>query len=65
MAVDRVDAASIHDGQYQVNLSESLQSVPGASLQSRQNYAQDLQISIRGFGVRSSFGVRGAAARID
>ena len=28
-------------------------------MQSRQNYAQDLQLSVRGFGARSSFGVRG------
>jgi iron complex outermembrane receptor protein len=33
--------------------------VPGVSVQSRQNYAQDLQLSVRGFGARSSFGVRG------
>src|SRR6266478_6588802 len=31
----------------------------GVSVQSRQNYAQDLQLSVRGFGARSSFGVRG------
>jgi hypothetical protein len=54
VAVDRVDAASIHDGQYQVNLSASLQWVPGISVQSRQNYAQELQIPNRGFGARSS-----------
>jgi len=42
-----------------VNLSESLMTVPGVSAQSRQNYAQDLQLSVRGFGARSSFGVRG------
>jgi iron complex outermembrane receptor protein len=58
-AISRVDRAAIHDGQLQVNLSESLAAVPGASVESRQNYAQDLQISIRGFGARSSFGVRG------
>ncbi len=46
-------------GQFQVNLSESLITVPGVSVQSRQNYAQDLQLSVRGFGARSSFGVRG------
>jgi iron complex outermembrane receptor protein len=65
VAVDRVGAARIHDGQFQVNLSESLDEVPGASVQSRQNYAQDLQISIRGFGARSSFGVRGVRLYSD
>jgi iron complex outermembrane recepter protein len=59
VSVDRVDQRTIQAGQLQVNLSESLITVPGVSAQSRQNYAQDLQLSIRGFGARSSFGVRG------
>jgi iron complex outermembrane receptor protein len=59
VSIDRVDRRTIADGQLQVNLSESLITVPGVSVQSRQNYAQDLQLSIRGFGARSSFGVRG------
>jgi iron complex outermembrane receptor protein len=58
-AIDRVDADTMHRGQLEENLSESLVTVPGVSAQSRQNYAQDLQLSIRGFGARSSFGVRG------
>ena len=59
VSIDRVDRTAIAKGQLQVNLSESLITVPGVSVQSRQNYAQDLQLSIRGFGARSSFGVRG------
>jgi iron complex outermembrane recepter protein len=59
VSIDRVHRSSIENGQLQVNLSESLITVPGVSVQSRQNYAQDLQLSIRGFGARSSFGVRG------
>src|SRR5580704_4520673 len=59
VSIDVVGKDSIHRGQLQVNLSESLMTVPGVSAQSRQNYAQDLQLSVRGFGARSSFGVRG------
>jgi iron complex outermembrane receptor protein len=59
VSIDRVDRHTIQSGQLQVNLSESLITVPGVSVESRQNYAQDLQLSIRGFGARSSFGVRG------
>jgi len=59
VSVDRIERSAIALGQLQVNLSESLLAVPGVSVQSRQNYAQDLQISVRGFGARSSFGVRG------
>jgi iron complex outermembrane recepter protein len=64
-SVDRISRATIHDGQSQVNLSESLDTVPGVSVQSRQNYAQDLQISSRGFGARSSFGARGVRLYSD
>src|SRR5579859_3943172 len=65
VSIDRVDDKTIRNGQLQVNLSESLISVPGVSVQSRQNYAQDLQISVRGFGARSSFGVRGVRLYSD
>ncbi|MBK9606867.1 MAG: TonB-dependent receptor [Betaproteobacteria bacterium] len=58
-AVDRIDGATIRNGQPQVNLSESLVRVPGIVTLNRQNYAQDLQVSMRGFGARAAFGVRG------
>ena len=58
-SVDRLYAEEIRDGRPQVNLSESLGRVPGIVVQNRQNYAQDLQISSRGFGARATFGVRG------
>ena len=38
----------------------ALAGVPGISVANRQNYAQDLQISSRGFGARSAFGCAGA-----
>ncbi|MBS1143012.1 MAG: TonB-dependent receptor [Proteobacteria bacterium] len=58
-AVDVVDAERIGADQARVNASEALVAVPGITVQNRQNYAQDLQISSRGFGARSAFGVRG------
>jgi iron complex outermembrane receptor protein len=58
-SVDRVQAEDIRAVHPQVNLSESLGLVPGIVVQNRQNYAQDLQISSRGFGTRSTFGIRG------
>ena len=39
--------------------------MPGLLVQNRQNYAQDLQLSIRGFGARSTFGVRGVRIYVD
>jgi iron complex outermembrane recepter protein len=59
VAIDSIDAARIQQGQLQINLSESLARVPGIVAQSRWNYAQDLMVSIRGFGARANFGVRG------
>ena len=59
VAIDSVDATQIQQDQLQVNLSESLVRVPGISVVNRWNYAQDLQVSVRGFGARANFGVRG------
>jgi len=64
-AIDVVDARAISEGKAQVNLSESLGRVPGIVVQNRQNYAQDLQVSSRGFGARSTFGVRGVRLIAD
>ena len=64
-AIDVIDASDIQRAQPRINLSESLQRVPGVVARDRQNYAQDLQISIRGFGARSTFGVRGVRLYTD
>src|SRR4029079_11808372 len=54
-----IDERTLHEGQPQINLSETLSRVPGVFAANRQNYAQDLQVSSRGFGARAPFGVRG------
>lgn len=64
-SVNRVDAEKARLGKSGVNLSEALGSVPGLVVQNRQNYAQDLQISSRGFGARSAFGIRGIKLLAD
>jgi iron complex outermembrane receptor protein len=64
-SIDRVYGDEIHSARPQVNLSESLGAVPGIVAQNRQNYAQDLQISSRGFGARSTFGIRGLRLLVD
>src|SRR5574341_1797315 len=64
-SVDRLYADEIREGRPQVNLSESFGRVPGVVVQNRQNYAQDLQISSRGFGSRATFGVRGVRLVAD
>jgi iron complex outermembrane receptor protein len=64
-AIDSVRADDVRNMRPQVNLSESLSRVPGIVVQNRQNYAQDLQITSRGFGARSTFGVRGLRLLVD
>ncbi|QNA87494.1 TonB-dependent receptor [Massilia sp. Dwa41.01b] len=64
-AIDVISADRIGAAQPRVNLSEALAAVPGVVVQNRQNYAQDLQISSRGFGARSAFGVRGVRLITD
>lgn len=64
-AVSVVNGDDMRQATQQVNLSESLNSVPGLQIQNRQNYAQDLQLSMRGFGARSTFGVRGLRIYVD
>ncbi len=64
-STDVVDRDEVRDTHLRVNLSESLVRVPGLVVLNRQNYAQDLQISVRGFGARSTFGVRGVRLYAD
>jgi iron complex outermembrane receptor protein len=57
-----------HDGRTDTlgaALSERLATVPGLLARDRHNYAQDEQISIRGFGTRASFGMRGVRLYLD
>ncbi|MDM0011374.1 TonB-dependent receptor [Variovorax sp. J22P168] len=64
-SVDRIEGSDMRNARLQAQLSESLGPVPGLQIQNRQNLAQDLQLSIRGFGARSTFGVRGVRIYVD
>ena len=65
-SVDVLDGDRLRaDGRAQLNLSESLSLTPGVLARDRQNQAQDLQLSVRGFGARSTFGVRGVRIYVD
>ena len=58
-SVYAIDADTLRSSGPQVNLSDALNRVPGVVALNRNNYAQDVQISIRGFGARAAFGLRG------
>jgi len=64
-SIDVVDGDRLRDSRLQVNLSDGLAGVPGLQARDRQNYAQDVQISVRGFGARSTFGIRGVRLYVD
>ncbi|MBO9529632.1 MAG: TonB-dependent receptor [Acinetobacter oleivorans] len=63
-SVLRIDAPQV-DTSSQVNLTEVVKGIPSLQLRNRENYAQDLQLSMRGFGARSTFGVRGIRLYVD
>lgn len=63
-SVFRIDAPQV-DTSSQVNLTEVVKGIPSLQLRNRENYAQDLQLSMRGFGARSTFGVRGIRLYVD
>ncbi len=64
-AVSVVSQAEIQLGRQQLGLDEALNRVPGVFMQNRYNFAQDLRVSIRGFGARSAFGIRGVKILVD
>src|SRR5512145_39884 len=58
-AIDAVSGDELRTHRPNVDLSEGVGRIPGIVVQNRYNYAQDLQVSSRGFGARAAFGVRG------
>lgn len=64
-AIGSVDREALRTSGPQINLSEALVRVPGLNAANRSNFAQDLQISSRGYGARATFGVRGIRLLAD
>jgi iron complex outermembrane recepter protein len=64
-SISVVDAGRIQDATQQLSLDEVLAGTPGLYMQNRYNFSQDLRVSLRGFGARSSFGIRGIRIFVD
>jgi iron complex outermembrane recepter protein len=64
-SLDVRSAEAIERAGPQVNITEALAGVPGLVANNRNNYAQDVQLSSRGFGARTAFGVRGLRIFVD
>ncbi|OJJ15087.1 hypothetical protein BKI52_40185 [marine bacterium AO1-C] len=60
-----VDQFYLQTGQRQLSVNEALQNIPGLLALNPDNFAQDLRVSIRGFGARSAFGIRGVKVLVD
>jgi len=59
LSITVIDQSRLQVGQSKLSLFESLGAIPGVFAMNSENFAQDLRISIRGFGARASFGIRG------
>src|SRR6266568_2882688 len=64
-AVQLVDKAQISDAKPTWGLDEALAGIPGVYVANRYNFSLDQRISIRGFGSRSAFAVRGIKVLVD
>jgi iron complex outermembrane receptor protein len=64
-SVSIVNKDQIQTSTQQLGLDEALVRVPGLYIQNRYNFSGDLRVSLRGFGARSSFGIRGIRVIVD
>ncbi|MGH7526431.1 MAG: TonB-dependent receptor family protein [Gemmatimonadales bacterium] len=64
-AVGVLDRNDLQRGQQTIGLDEALNNLPGVVVSNRYNFSLDQRISIRGFGSRSNFGVRGLKILLD
>jgi len=64
-SISTVSGDQLRNDALGVNLSDDVATVPGLLARNRYNYAQDQQISIRGIGANSAFGIRGVRVYQD
>ena len=65
LSIHSVDRAQISRAKPTWGLDEALANVPGVFVANRYNFSQDQRISIRGFGARSAFALRGIKVLVD
>ena len=63
--IDEINVEEFQSLTPQNNLGEYLESVPSLFVMNNHNFAQDSRISIRGFGSRANFGIRGIKIFVD
>ena len=65
MSITVIDQSRLQIGQSKMSIFESLGAVSGVFTMNSENFNQDLRISIRGFGARAAFGIRGIKVMVD
>lgn len=65
LSITVIDQSRLQIGQSKLSIFDALATVPGVFAMNSENFAQDLRISIRGFGARAAFGVRGLKVMLD
>ena len=55
----------LQTAQQQLSVHDALTAIPGIFVQNPDNFSQDLRISVRGFGARAAFGIRGVRIITD
>ena len=60
-----LEESEIGLGRPTLEMGEALSQVPGVFVANRSNFAQDTRLSIRGFGTRAAFGIRGIRVILD
>lgn len=65
MAISVIDKFRLQTATQQLSPYESLGAIPGVFAMNPDNFSQDLRISIRGFGARAAFGIRGIRMFVD
>jgi iron complex outermembrane receptor protein len=65
LSISTLDTTLLQTAQARINLNDALNTLPGVFALNANNYAQDLRLSIRGFGARSAFGIRGIKILVD
>ncbi|MBA3259536.1 MAG: TonB-dependent receptor [Gemmatimonadales bacterium] len=64
-AVGVLDRDDLQRARQTIGIDEALNDIPGVVVANRYNFSLDQRISIRGFGSRSNFGVRGLKILLD
>ncbi|HEX6133912.1 MAG TPA: TonB-dependent receptor [Longimicrobiales bacterium] len=65
VSLSLVTRSHIQDARAGIGLDESLASIPGLTVDNRQNFSLGSRIAIRGMGARAAFGVRGIRVLVD